>query len=482
METNRTRSRWAIRRPSLGVVFALFLLLFAGLAAYTVFGFMILLPVPLLIGWFLGFRVFTNPVLVLCLFLTVAVNLDYFHLGGALNADILMSSFLLYAMMLRTGLSRRPLFENRVERIYLIYLVAIIPSVMLSMEVGNSFKNWFRDVEFLILLHFVTGLGLHTRERRAITGAIILSSIIPLACGVAGMMFNIPDFYGSEAPTGLEGSGELVARVSSTLAHPGMFSQYICTVGVLTLGMIVDGRWFRRRYLVPLFLVQVVLLYFGYTRAMWLEFLIECVIIFWLLGYRRVVLAGIPVGLVGLAVLVPSFIARWQTVFTADSNNSMIWRLGLWLKALSLYPNHPIFGSGPDTFIDYVDFLGFGAHNTWLKLLVETGIVGLVGYVAVLVAVYKLVRRKLRVVGPRLDPLVVPTFAILIGHLVTSMVSDTFEIPPANIYLWTLLAMVFAWTGHDPEPDGAEAPVPASGEPEAPLLAAPESPSGAGPR
>jgi O-antigen ligase len=441
-----------------GMLVVLGLMLVGTLVGIRYSPMMVLLPLPVIFVLAVSYRVLSTPVLVLCLFLAVAVNLDYFQLGEKFSADVATSIFLIYAMMFRIGVQRQPLFANRVERVYLVYVLAILASVVLSLNFADSVKNWVRDLEYLILIHFLAGLALTGANRKTITGVIILSSLIPCFVGVFGMVTNNPEYYGNWAPIGEK--DDLVPRVFSTLAHPGMFAQYLCTVGILTLGMIVDGRWFKRRYLIPLFALQSFLLYFTFTRAMWGEYVIAIAILAWLYGYRRFVLAGIPLGLVGLAVVVPSFLARWSTAWEASTDNSMIWRFGLWMKALRLVPARPWFGSGPDTFIDYVDFLGFGAHNTWLKLLVETGVIGLGLYVALMVVVWKALREKLRTVGIAGDPILASTIAIFVGYLVSSWVSDTFEVPPATIYLWTLLGMVFCWTGRDPEPasPGSEQP------------------------
>jgi len=432
------------------------LLLLSVVAAYRWGILVMLLPLPILALPLLGRRVFSNPVLVLSLFLAVVVNLDFFRFGNILSADILASSFFLYALIVRIGIQRRPLLENQVEKVYLYYLLAVLPSVILSLNLAASFKNWSRDLEYFILLHFVAGLRLTQEHRKTLTGAILLASVVPCLLALVGMWQGIPDFYGMDTPVG---GGERVARVTSTLGHASMFALFLCTTGILNLAMILEKRWFRRRWLVPLFVLQVVLLYFTYSRSQWIQFVVSFCILLWMLGYRRVMLAGIPAGLVTLALAVPTFLARWETVFSVDRNNSMIWRLGLWVKALALYPRHPVFGTGPDTFADYVNFLGLGAHNTWLKLLIETGAIGLVTYVILMVAVVKAFRKRLRSDPSRQDPLLVPTYAILIGYLVASMVSDAFEVPPVTIYLWALIAMVLGWKG-----EGEEAtPVPSPG-------------------
>ena len=402
------------------------LLLILGVAAQHRFGTMFLaVPTLILIILAIAQRLFSNPLSILAGFLVVACNLDYFRFGEVLTGDIILSTFLMYAIMVRLGMQKNVRLQTGIEKTYLIYLLAIIPAVILSLNPFMSFKNYFRDVEYFLLLSLVVSLRPTESDRRMLVGAIIFASVIPVVLGFVGIIFNVHNFYGDVAPLG---TGELVQRVSSTMSHPATFSQFLCMQATLTLAYIIQGRWFSRRYLVPLFLAQIYLLYIGYTRTMWGEFMISACALAWLLGYRKQVLSLVPLALLGLILFVPTFVNRWSTV-AGTEDNSLFIRFALWLKALSLYPQRPIFGSGPDTFLEYVSVGRYGAHNTWLKALIETGIVGLLTYVILMVAVWRTLVARIRARVDRSDVLPVAVLAIFIGYLVASWLGDVFEIP-----------------------------------------------------
>lgn len=417
------------------------LLLALGIVAQHRYGTMFLaVPTVILILLAIAQRLFASPITILAGFLAVAVNLDFFRFGNILTGDIILSTFLMYAVLVRLGMQKEPRLKTRVEKAYLIYLLAIIPSVLLSLDPAMSFKNYFRDVEYFLLLAFVIGLSPTQSERRMLVGTIIFASVIPIVLGFAGIILNIPAFYGDVAPLG---TGEVVQRVSSTSSHPATFSQFMCMEATLTLAFIIQGRWFSRKLLVPLFLAQSYMLYLGYTRTTWGEFIICVCALAWLMGYRKQLISLVPASLLGLILFVPTFLTRWATATKADENNSLFVRFALWLKALSLYPQRPIFGSGPDTFIGYVSLGDYGAHNTWLKSLIETGALGLLTYVALIFVAWRSVTAKIRT-APRTDVLPVATLAVFIGFLVASWLGDVFEVPPVTVYLWVLIALVAA--------------------------------------
>jgi O-antigen ligase len=389
-------------------------------------------------GFVLVHQLFLNPVLVFSCFLVVAVNLDFFRFGDILSADIVASSVLMYLLVVRLALQGHRFFKTSLERIYLVYLLGTLPSVLLSISPLLSLKNWFRDIEYLLLIIFIFALRPNDGQRKTIVGAILLASVIPCLLGIMGIVFGIDRFYGNTAPLD---TGEVVLRVQSTLTHPATFAQFLFTMSILTLGLILGKQWFRRAYLVPLFLVQIFLLYLGYSRVMWGEFLIGVCMLLWMFRYRKFLFVGLPAAILSLAFFIPTFLSRWSTAVGADQQNSLFIRLAIWLKALSLFPKRPLFGSGPDTFADYVGFKNYGAHNTWINMLVETGVIGLVLYIAVIVAAWKALRTKLRTGGKRPDALVASVYAIFIPYLVASWFTAAFEVPQVNVYFWTMLAL-----------------------------------------
>jgi len=386
-----------------------------------------------------GLRILSNPVQVFCVFLVVIVNLDFLRIQDSrLTADILMSSMLLYAVLVRVGLEGKVGLRNPVAKAFLAYLAVTFLSVVLSVNVAASVKNWGRDFEYWIFFLFLSILAMTEGDRRAIVKAVMLSSIIPCVLGLAGMVFHIDALYGQQTPVG---GGETVHRINSTLSHPVTFSDYLALMGLLTLSMIMNGTWYRRAFLLPLFLLQISLLYLTYGRTGWAEFAVGVIALFWMMGKRKVVFVVLPTLAAGLLALLPTFLGRLQNVFQSG-DNSLLWRFGLWAYALRKFPQKPIFGSGPDTFIDYVAYsVGFAAHHTWIGLLVETGILGVGAFLVLQIVLGRGLAKRRRDPATAGDPLLLGISAGWIGMLVGSFAGDPFNLPAVSIYLWTLLAL-----------------------------------------
>lgn len=414
-------------------------LLVAVAAAWLDAPLLLLLPAGLLALPVFGLRMLTRPVAVLAAYIVVSVNLDFFRFGAVdISLHIIVSALLLWGLLVRLSLeSHRPL-RHPVERAFAVFLLATLVSVILSVDVGRSLKNWFRDVEYLILFSFLAGHRLNEVDRRTLAGAIVLSSIIPCLAGLAGILFDVPALYGLDTPIA---GGETIRRVFGTLRHPVSLSIYLALTMTMTLSLLLHGRWFRRTYLLALLLLQITVLYLTFGRTGWIVMFVATAALLLLSGHRRWVLLGLPAMIGAIALLLPKFLARWQTIGNAESD-SFLWRIGLWAYTLTLVPQRPWFGSGPDTFTEYVAYgPGRPSHQTWVGLTLETGIVGVAAFLALMITTSVLLRRRVQRPEWRLDPIARATAAGFTGILVGSLGENPFEVPVIATLVWILLAV-----------------------------------------
>jgi len=84
-----------------------------------------------------------------------------------------------------------------------------------------------------------------------------------------------------------------------------------------------------------------------------------------------------------------------------ESLNSFTWRLGLWKTSLLSLKETVLFGNGLASFEFMVERFPewnerVGAHNTYLEVLLETGLLGIAAYVGIYLKVLKTFYRKMR--------------------------------------------------------------------------------------
>jgi O-antigen ligase len=170
--------------------------------------------------------------------------------------------------------------------------------------------------------------------------------------------------------------------------------------------------------------------------------------ILWLLGAAIVVVA-LAVPSVGVRL---SDLTETQKESGAPGN-SLIWRFEYWREVLALQDN-PVLGIG----FKEVEHSLAGAkapHNDPIRIFVETGIVGLVAYVWLLVTLGTQARSTLRRAPPGIPRGLAVAFAASFAGLL--LLSLTANVITQLVILWyfvTIVALAMVWA---PAPAPAEA-------------------------
>ena len=388
-----------------------------------------------------GSKLYSNTAGVVAAFLFVAVNLFFFRVGdGTLNLGVLVGAVLLVMLLLRIIPMRNPSPAPRLENWFIVFLAAAGISLLVSVYPLQSIKRFGREVQFFLLLAVMLRLRPDAGSLKLLLYAILLSTVIPCLLGVAGYVFHIPAFLGQELYMESLHQGE--SRVQSTTSHPITLSLYLTVTLTLTLSLLSSGKLVPRAVTLPLALLQAVTLYLTYGRSGWAAFAVAGLSLLWIQGRRKILFLLIPAGLVMGWLFLPNLQDRVLTAATTTNNNSLIWRLGLWEHALSMYPAKPIFGSGIGTFTDYVNYLGgFPPHSTFVGLMVETGIVGTLAFGALLIATGLQLRRAMRKVSGEWAAVAQATLAIWAGLLVGTLGSVALALPEVANYFWVLVGI-----------------------------------------
>ena len=160
---------------------------------------------------------------------------------------------------------------------------------------------------------------------------------------------------------------------------------------------------------------------------------------------------------VGLVILVlPEFFAtlgeRFGMLLSSDAQGTTVYRLALWERAITTFLDYPVFGIGPGGYYRLADVYAtfhitpnydylrtLGAHNVLLHYLADTGLVGGLGLVALVVNQYGLGRSCWRRVGLTVDGVTLS----LLGWVVLFAISTLVE----GNWMWgqlSFLAVFFA--------------------------------------
>jgi putative inorganic carbon (HCO3(-)) transporter len=268
-------------------------------------------------------------------------------------------------------------------------------------------------------------------------------SVILIMADAAAQYFTYEDFLRGFQFSGLRASfcsrndfgGWLIMLIL-------IFSSILITKQLKGLRSII-----KKGLLAGLIVLLIICLILTYSRGAWLGFLTGLSLIgYWYfrsLSYRSKILAYLSgiICLVSILFILPQTVKeRIKFIGSIDSN---VIRINLWKESLNIIKDFPILGCGLNTYSvvapNYKIHEGGGIypHNSFLQMAAETGIVGLVSFIWILVALFRL---GFRILNKRKDPLLLGILAGILAFLVQSFF-DT------NLYALQLVVLFWFMVG-----------------------------------
>lgn len=319
-----------------------------------------------------------------------------------------LSTWVLHTFVLRRTPAR--LHWSAIYLPLLIFLTLMGVNAFTAQSIGTWINEWLKWLQMLALAVVVVHLLSGQRWHWLVAGLVV--------AGVANALIGLYEFFGGSGALHLLINNRFF-RAFGTFGQPNPFGGFmgllapIALMSVLNYGM---RFWKTRRtqdfYLLLFYTLACAILFAGivisWSRGAWLGVVVAMMVMF--LALPRKTLYG--VGLAGVALLLTgalwisgalpaSVIARisssteeffaFQDVRGVDispENYPVVERLAHWQAALNMARAHPWLGVGlggyeiayPDyRLINWHEPLGH-AHNYYLNILAEGGIIGLLAY------------------------------------------------------------------------------------------------------
>ncbi|MBI3534985.1 MAG: O-antigen ligase family protein, partial [Deltaproteobacteria bacterium] len=246
---------------------------------------------------------------------------------------------------------------------FLIFLGVCGASIFFSSNYLQSVADWLRLLSVFFVYLLARNIYISEKKIKIALVVIFLSTLIPVL--VAYYEF----FAGSTS----------LGRLRGTFNHPNAFATYLLLILVFSLTQIMERKSFiSRKMLILAFLLTFFVFVMTLSIGAWIVF--ACTVgLMGLLRYRRL-LGFMPIFLIFVVLLVPAVKSRIFDMLDPSlmrGHSSWEWRLKAWKDIFYLVQQRPFFGHG----LSMVELkLGYLAHNDYLRLLAEVGILGLLAY------------------------------------------------------------------------------------------------------
>lgn len=331
----------------------------------------------------------------------------------------------------------------------LFFLISFI-SIAHSFSVNESLVHILRLIDFFLIYVVTYTYVTHHKEGMLINGGILVSLITPILLALWQKITH----------TGLD-SGDIANRVFGTFVHPNILAYIL----MISIGIcLILWNQVKTTYL-KIMIFVFGLIAFGtltltFTRGAWIGVLILCSV--WLLSKPKLFTSALVTvfllystySFLGPHILNSLSIQQTQyplvqrlQVDNNEETSSVLWRMRTWQETIPAFYEHPWTGSGIGSFehvrtrfISYEsDLTALEAHNDYLRLLIETGAVGVVLYILLYITILRQALRSYKILSPIQKPYALGLAAITVSMLLMSFGDNMLRNVPLQWIFWSVV-------------------------------------------
>lgn len=188
-------------------------------------------------------------------------------------------------------------------------------------------------------------------------------------------------------------------------ASTGIFLATVTTTAYALLVFHKGLKLWQRCLLVALILAYIYHYFFG-TRLWisgWLPTFVGIAIVTFIKS-RRLFLVLMVFALILVADRLDDF---YQSIVVANVNEGGLQRLDIWSISIDHVLKHPVFGSGPAGYalyyMNYHPMTARSTHNNYFDVLAQTGVVGFIGFIAMMTTFVRVGFKTIKRLNEQLD-------------------------------------------------------------------------------
>jgi putative inorganic carbon (HCO3(-)) transporter len=353
------------------------------------------------------------------------------NLSGAINSMAVGLGLLALARRL---VRRQPFLVSAPGWTYALFLLACLISIPGSVDPAGGIKEWARLGSGLAIYLMVAEVVHDERHARRFVIAILASSLVPLAVAVWQWLTGGGYFF-----LGFVGT-EFANRPEGTFGHPAALGSYLVILLTLliTLFYSISSRAVRTLFL-GWAAAATAALALTLARTQWLGMVVSGSVLGLLKRWRVAMLA------IALAVMLVLAVPLLRERLTAT--HSVGWRIDLWQAATTLAWPPTLRGLGLATSPWHINQLlpkvEAPPHDDYLKVLMETGVLGIMAYGAWLLALVRHAWLAYRhAEQPAIAWRAAGLLAIVAAGCIMSIADNYLGYTAVQWYLWALAALV----------------------------------------
>lgn len=275
------------------------------------------------------------------------------------------------------------------NRFILLYAAVYLVATFMSVDPVGSLQPGLLRVAFvlfaLVVIHSV-------RTRSQLDGLVLLVVLMGAAVSFYGILQYFFGWgYQSAAWVDSDMFSSIGFRVTATLENPNMLGQYLLlTIPLGGAGLLSSRSWGGRLFYLVSCGLMCICMILTFARGAWLGLLFAGAFFFVIWKPRLILLA--PFALIGLYFVLPETVISRFTSIGNLGDNSTSYRVNIWMGTLAMLKDYWLCGVGPGETAynmvypaySYNGIVAPHAHNLFLQIVSDAGIVALVLFILML--------------------------------------------------------------------------------------------------
>jgi O-antigen ligase len=383
------------------------------------------------------FPIWLGSMLFLYQYISPLLNLN---LGIRISPDRLLFLVILGFFLKSTSGQRRGGSIGRL--MFGFAMLCVLSWFVTGADSGGAKLRWLNTIFqlacFPFLAYYIASNSRYSEHdlKRLLNGVMVIQSYLVFTGLAAHYQISWLVWPRYILDTTLSDQGD---RLTGSFSNSGMLgAALVMNLGCLCI-LTLYSKGAKRLYLYVLILLSCACIYFTSTRTVWLGLFAMLVIFYFSRTGLRKPARMIGILLVAVALAgVGSKLSLYQKSLFSKRQDTVEYRRINLEAGLKVFPEHPFFGIGYGGFAKLMSqnagrlgidekTLASGNENTWLGILVDMGLIGLVLYVMIFVL---LIRSNIQVLrrddaGERLArPLATLALAMMIYTVINANTGD----------------------------------------------------------
>ncbi len=360
-----------------------------------------------------------------------------------------------------------------IHLLILLYWGVATAAMALSPVKTAAFSGWVKLTLYL-LLFFLMARVLRSPRLRSIFITLYLHIVLIVSVyGLRQWFFGVDALATWVDPTSAQAD---LTRIYSYLGNPNLLAGYLLPAIALSCSAIFAWRgWLPKALALTMTIVNSSCLVLTFSRGGWIGFVallfaFAVLLLYWLsVNFSPFWQKwALPLGvgsliaiLIFAVITVPTLRTRVASIFAGRQDSSNNFRMNVWAAVIDMIRDRPILGIGPgnDAFNKVYPlymrprYSALSAYSVILEILVETGFVGFISFLWLLVVTFQqglLQLQRLRELRNPQGFWLIAAIATLVGMMAHGSVDTVWYRPQVNTLWWLMMAIVASFYQRSP--------------------------------